>query len=562
MARRKRTAPRDIKHPHLQYAADVAAGRIVTGDYVRRTCELTLFRHDEDEPLWEFRPDYAQPVLDFLAEVPHVEGEWAARGETLTLSPWQEFFVAEVWGWRGRADPRLRRYVQSYLEVGKKNGKTALCAGLELYELLYGDARAQVYSAATKEDQAMLSWSVAKLMVGRMPDDLVQDVKIDHRRIEDTTDGSYLVALSGNPHDGTNPSFVLYDECAAVTRREQVEVLTDAFGARQGAGIVFATTASKHRNTIWREKRAAYASSLKRGELPDRTFGLLYCIDEEDKPGDESKWPKANPNLGVSKFMHFMRKQWDDAQDSPGAVPDFMRKQLNVYVGAAESWLQPKFWEACEARRIVREGQCYVGIDMGATDDLCAVARLWDRGGARIDVDWRCWVAEGAVLRMKDEELQRLYFDAVKSKTLIIVPDEIVDYDEIEGYIRESCDLYDVQQIGHDPYRATSMFNGLATEGYPVMRVPQTRLHMGPAKARMEGYFRKRKLRYRPNAFVRWMFENTHVRPDTTGRGNDVLCKGENDQLKIDAIIAAAIGCRCMDAGATAPEPSFALVSF
>ena len=562
MARRKRVPTPKAAYPHLEYAADVAAGRIVAGEWVKRVCDLTLFRHDEQEPLWAFRPDYAQSVLDFLAEVPHVEGEWAARGETLLLQPWQAFFVAEVWGWRGRADPRLRRYVESYLEVGKKNGKTALCAALELYELLYGDTRAQVYSAATKEEQALLSWSVAKLMVGRMPEDIVADVKIDHARIEDTSDGSYLVALSGNPHDGTNPSFVLYDECAAVTKRDQVEVLTDAFGARQGAGIVFITTASRHRNTIWREKRAAYISHLKRGELPDRTFGLLYCIDETDKPEDEANWIKANPNLGVSKFPHFMRKQWADAQDTPGARPDFLRKQLNVYVGSAESWLQPKFWDACTARRIVRQGRCYIGVDMGATDDLCAVARLWDRGGARIDIDWRCWVAEGALLRLKDEALLQLYYKAAKTKTLTIVPDEIIDYDDIEAYVRESFDTYDVQQLGHDPYRATSMFNRLAAEGLPVMRVPQSRNHMAPAKARLEGYYRQKVLRHRPDPFLRWMFENVHVRPDTSGRGNDVLCKGESEDLKIDGLIAAAIGCRCLDAGETAPETSFAVVSF
>ena len=558
--RRRTKRPPSPKHPHLQYASDVAAGRIVTGEWVRRACELTLFRHDEAEAAWEFRPEYARAILDFLAEVPHVEGEWAARGEKLILSEWQQFFVAEVWGWRGRADPRLRRYVESYLEVGKKNGKTAMCAGIELYELLYGDTRAQVYSAATKEEQALLSWRVAKLMVGRMPEDIVADVKIQTGRIEDTSDGSYLVALSGNPHDGTNPSFVLYDECAAVTDREQVEVLTDAFGARQGGGIVYITTASRHRNTIWREKRAAYISALKRGDLPDRTFGLLYCIDEHDHPGNRGNWIKANPNLGVSKFEHFMEKQWSDAQDSPGAVPDFLRKQLNVYVGAAESWLQPKHWEACEARRIVRQGHCYIGVDMGATSDLCAVAALWDRGGSRIDVEWKCWVAEGYVEALKDEDLRKIYLRAAKTAVLTIAAGDLVDPSAVEAHLRQLCETYDVQQIGHDPYRATSMFNGLANEGLPVMRVPQTRLQMGPAKAALEGLFRKKRLRYRPNPFVKWQFENTHVRPDLSDRDNHVLAKGDNPEYKIDAIVAAAIACRTMDAGPTAPELSFAVV--
>ena len=71
-----------------------------------------------------------------------------------------------------------------------------------------------------------------------------------------------------------------------------------------------------------------------------------------------------------------------------------------------------------------------------------------------------------------------------------------------------------------------------------------------------------RHLFYLPAEFLRWQFEHVHVRPDTTGRGNDVLTKGENEELKIDGIIALAIAVRGMDVGEKPAEMQMFVVNF
>ena len=121
-----------------------------------------------------------------------------------------------------------------------------------------------------------------------MPEDLAGALEIKGGRIIDTTDESYFEALSGKPRDGLNPSFCLYDEAATSRDREQIEVITSALGSRQGACVMYITTASRYLHTAWRDKRAGFISALRAGRLPDRMFGMLYAIDEGDRPEDTS----------------------------------------------------------------------------------------------------------------------------------------------------------------------------------------------------------------------------------------------------------------------------------
>ena len=63
-----------------------------------------------------------------------------------------------------------RQFRELILIVARKNGKSVLASAIALY-LLYADkeAGAQLYSAATKKDQAKIIWESAKKMVNKSP---------------------------------------------------------------------------------------------------------------------------------------------------------------------------------------------------------------------------------------------------------------------------------------------------------------------------------------------------------------------------------------------------------
>ena len=97
----------------------------------------------------------------------HSKGEWAGKPFELLEWQWRDI-VAPLFGWK-RADG-TRRYRRGYIEVPKKNGKSALFSGLSLYLVMAdGEPGAEVYSAAVDRDQASIVFNEAANMVESSP---------------------------------------------------------------------------------------------------------------------------------------------------------------------------------------------------------------------------------------------------------------------------------------------------------------------------------------------------------------------------------------------------------
>ena len=143
----------------FEYVEDVLEGRIVAGKYLTLACERFLgdlhkaADPDEDFP-WVFDIEQAARYVQFIEEVcVHSRGSWA--GKPFILSPWQVFFVAQVFGWVHKDDPNLRRFTTAHLFVARKSGKSQLAAAITLaMAILDKDGAPQLVSAATKRDQA------------------------------------------------------------------------------------------------------------------------------------------------------------------------------------------------------------------------------------------------------------------------------------------------------------------------------------------------------------------------------------------------------------------------
>ena len=75
-----------------------------------------------------------------------------------------------IFGWKWK-DTGHRRFNTVYIETAKGSGKSPLAAGIGIYCLIAdGEARAEIYAAATKRDQAMILFRDAVAMVDQSPD--------------------------------------------------------------------------------------------------------------------------------------------------------------------------------------------------------------------------------------------------------------------------------------------------------------------------------------------------------------------------------------------------------
>ena len=70
--------------------------------------------------------------INFIQKLKHTKGKWAGR--PLLLESWQKFIVFNLFAWR-KADGS-RRFRYAYVEVARKNGKTALAAGIAMCPII------------------------------------------------------------------------------------------------------------------------------------------------------------------------------------------------------------------------------------------------------------------------------------------------------------------------------------------------------------------------------------------------------------------------------------------
>src|SRR5512137_1836383 len=119
----------------------------------QRTRSTTSSRKRKPKPHFDAsRADRAQRFFEDV--LVHTKSRFA--GSRFVLADWQRDEIIRPLFGTVRPDG-TRQYRTAYIEVGRKNGKSTLAAGIALYMLLLdGEAGAEVYGAAVDREQASL----------------------------------------------------------------------------------------------------------------------------------------------------------------------------------------------------------------------------------------------------------------------------------------------------------------------------------------------------------------------------------------------------------------------
>lgn len=525
-----------------QYVDDVLSGAQVAARYVQLACE----RHRRDmndghERGLHFDEQAAKVAVAFFSVLRHWKGEWA--GEPVTLEPWQQFVIWSLFGWK-RADG-LRRFRTSYLEVARKNGKTTMAAGVGLFlAFVEGEPGAEVYTAATKRDQARISHRDAAEMVQRSPHlkRLVNSFKDNLHSLES---GSKMEPLGrdADSTDGLNIHAAIVDEVHAWKTRDLWDTLETATGSRRQPLMFSITTAGYDRNSLCFQLHD-YAEKILSGVVEDDSFfGLIYGLDEGDDWEDEANWVKANPNLGVSKKWDDMRVQAARAREMPAQVNAFLRLHLNIWTQASQRWISRSRWDALNVQPVayaeLAGRRVWGGLDLSSRLDLTAL--VWVVEPARDlvtepvwDVFCRFWIPEENIAERVRRD--RVPYDVwVRQGWIETTPGDVVDYEYILARVRADLQHMRVQELAFDPWNATHVSNSLIEEGAPLVEFRQGYVSMNPAMGALEVAVQRGNFNHGGNPVLAWCADNIVARLDPAG--NMKPDKGESTE-RIDGMVA------------------------
>jgi phage terminase large subunit-like protein len=529
------------RHPVAAYIHGVLDGSIKVGRLQRLAVERHV--HDLDEASargLRFDRAAAQHAIDWFGFLKHSKGEWA--GQPFTLQPWQQFIQWVLYGWK-RADG-YRRFRTAYIEVARKNGKSSYAAGNGLYLMVAdGESGAEVYSAATKRDQAKISWGEAVRMVKASSalSGMVRHFRAgDNLSIEATASRFMPLGADADNMDGLNVHGAIIDELHAHKTAAVVEVLETATAARRQPLIFEITTAGTDQNSICFQHHD-YSRRVLEGAIQDDTwFAFIASIDEDDDWTDEGSWIKANPNLGVSVKLDDLQRKAEQARRMPSRQNAFKRLHLNVWTQQTDRWIDLSLWDenGGEVDEDELRGRvCYGGLDLSAVTDTTAWVLVFPRDGdpEALDVLARFWVPEVQLSNDTNRYLEQ-YRAWVRDGWMEATPGDAVDYGWIKRRILEDAARFRIVSLNIDRlFQGYQLSQELADEGLEVFGMGQGFLSMAAPMREFERRLLARRLNHGGNPVLRFMADNVAVRQDAAG---NLKPDKAASQGRIDGIVA------------------------
>lgn len=522
----------------VQYARNVLGGEVVACLYVKQACKRFFddLENGHKRGL-VFDENEAQAACDFYPMFCcHIKGKWA--GEPIILEPWQAFSIVNVFGWKIKKTGK-RRFRTVYEEVARKNAKSTKSSGVALFMAGFdGEGGAEVYSAATTKDQARIVFNDAKQMVLKSPH-LKRRFGTYKNNIHVLNEASKFEPLSSdaNTLDGLNVHCGIIDELHAHKTREVYDVIETATGSREQPLLYAITTAGSNKLGICYEVRT-YATKVLGGQVEDDSFfSVIYTLDDGDDWKDEANWIKANPNLGISKNIDDMRRLAKKAAEMPTARNNFLTKHLNIWVNAAESWMNMEKWDKAPAIHdddLLTSYPAWCGLDLSNKLDIAALVMVLRDPTGEFHVKCRFYLPEDTV-EAKSRTIGNMYRVWAESGYLTLTPGNVIDHDYIEDDIKALCAEHDVQEIAFDPWGGTQLANSLFGEGFPMVEVAQTVKNLSEAMKEVEALTHAGKLHHGDNPVLNWMASNVVAKID---KNENVFPFKEHPDNKIDGMSA------------------------
>lgn len=533
-----------------RYIDGVLDGSVIAGELIRLAVQRQVddLREGPSRGL-RFDPDKAEQAVEFFSYLKHSKGEWA--GQEFRLEPWQMFTIWVSFGWMNAAG--YRRFRTVYEEVPRKNGKSTKAAGVGL-KLAFADGEdgAEVYSAATKHDQALIVWGEAMRMVRATPDlsARIQIFKNNLSRLDKYQKYEPLGA-DEDTLDGLNVHGAIVDELHAHKTRGVFDLMETGTSARRQPMLFAITTAGTDQSetsVCWEQH--VYAEQVLRKVIADDSyFSFIASMDEGDDWQDERNWYKANPNLGVSKKLDYMRDQARKAKNMPAKLNSFLRLDLNRWTQQVSRWIDMLLWDANAGPPIdaatLRGRKCYGGLDLSSVSDLTAWVLVFPDPVVqdRLTILPRLWCPEARLLKDGDEDApdrrRNPYADQYQAwhrdGWLLTTPGNAIDYDTIKAQILADAQMFQLEEVAVDRlFQGYQLSMQLADEGLTVAACGMGYMSMaGPCKE-FERRLLEKQLQHGGHPVLKWMANNVAVREDPAG---NLKPDKASSQGKIDGII-------------------------
>lgn len=519
------------------YLDEIKAGKCIVCKRTRRQYERLVddIHHPKDGYIFD-QARAERPIAFIERFCKHSKGEWA--GQPLRLELFQKAFISALFGFVD-ASTGYRKYRETLFYLSRKNGKSTMLSGLALYMLIADqEAGAEVYSVASKKDQAKIIYEETYNMVRQSPD-LLQVIKKRKSDLYFPLTFSKFQPLGKNSDtlDGLNSSLVIIDELHSIKDRNTYEVMKQSQSARRQPLLVMITTAGTVRECIF-DDMYKYAVGVCDGTITDEHFlPILYELDSKDEWLDPMKWEKANPSLGHIKKLDDLISKVERAKQSPRDLTGVLVKDFNVIQSVASTWITFDDAANPETFELERFKGYYAigGADLSRSGDLTAATLLFmDKQEKRYVTQMYFLPKDNFEQRVKEEKIP--YDKWYEAGLLRLCEGNSINYSDVTAWFLEMVEKYDVTPawIYYDPYSAAYWVQEMQSHGFNMVKCYQGVKTLSLPMQQLGQDLAAKKVNYNANPLLLWCITNTGVKTDVNGNIQPV--KATNPKYRIDGL--------------------------
>ncbi len=526
-----------------EYWRKIESGEIVTSRRVKAVYGRLMAEMDSPaaDSLYYFDEETGERPIIFIERF--CKQSQGTLGAPLRLELFQKAFIQTLFGWLLKSTG-YRRFRETLFLVGRKNGKSTLLAALALYMLVADyEGAAEIYSVATKKDQARKTLTEAVNMVKQSPE-LRAIIKKRRNDIYFPATASTFEALASdsNTLDGLNSHAVIIDELHAIRDRNLYEVMKQSTSSRRQPLVIMITTSGTVRESVF-DNLYGLACDIADGKVTEDTFlPVLYELDARAEWTDPQAWIKANPGLGTIKQYATLAAFVERAKKNPEDLPGVLCKDFNVPETSASVWLSFEDIknDATFTMQDVYNTYAIGGCDLSATTDLTCATLLIRRSREddTVYVLQHYFIPQKRIDQLDEHNSQEAPYKIWAERELLTICDGArVDYSEVTAWFCQMRDEFkiDAFAVGYDRALAGYWVDEMKANGFDMRAVAQGPYTWSQPMREMGAAFADKKVNYNRNPVLVWCLSNTAVKKSGV---NNIQPVKVSDRRRIDGAVS------------------------